>query len=492
MSKANSRKILVIFPRGEAIANFLSDVFINKLKEGFSEIHFLTLDAQSLADYTSLLSEVDSVEVMKNYRKHYLFRFASSFLDLAHNLKIKTVSSKDRIRFRRAQAFSPAEKFKLELNVFFARFFANGPGTRLLEGTSEFAHKWLNNTKEIQEYIDQVQPDVAFNTSHIHGNISELYLYTLRQRGIKLVSFIFSWDNITSQGRIMPQYNQLFTWNNESKGLVEQYYGKDYEGSIRVTGTPQFDHYYRDFHKADLSRNEFCKSYGLDPERPVVLYSTGMPHHMPGEPIIVKRILDCFEQEYLPENRPQLILRVYPKDHSGRFEPLRRLENIVFQDPLWNKALLLPSLDAKYILKQTLKNVDMGINIASTITLELLMFNKKVLNIAFTPVRNSDDDIESEVGDIENEMYSAKQRAMVSFKDNAKWYEYDHYKDVAESGCIMICWDENNLNTDIRNAFAFEPSEQNKRKIMDKKFSGTLDGEGIVRIAESLNLSQGA
>ncbi|MCE7992595.1 MAG: hypothetical protein HEP71_11465 [Roseivirga sp.] len=489
MSIKKSRKVIVIFPRGEAIANFLSDVFIQKLKEGFSEIHFLTFDAKSLSGYTSLLHEVDSIETMERHKGHYAFRFMSSFLDLAHNLKIKTVSSKDRIRFRRAQAFSKKEKFKLELTVFFARFFANGAGTRLLEKMCEAAHKWLNNTKQLEEYIDRVKPDVAFNTSHIHGNISELYLYTLRQRGVKLVSFIFSWDNITSQGRIIPHYNQLFTWNNESKDLVEKYYGKDYEGCIKVTGTPQFDHYFHYFHKPDLSRAEFCESYGLDSDRPLVLYSTGMPHHMPGEPIIVKRILDCFEQEYLPEERPQLILRVYPKDHSGRFEPLRRLENIVFQDPMWNKDLVLPSLDAKYILKQTLRNVDMGINIASTITLELLMFDKKVLNIAFTPVRDSGDKIELEVGDIENRMYSAKQRAMVSFKDNAKWYEYDHYKDVAESDCILICRDENKLNTDIRSTFIFEPSRENKKKIMDKKFSGTLDGQGIVRIVESLNLN---
>ncbi|GAB5522690.1 MAG: hypothetical protein Roseis2KO_05620 [Roseivirga sp.] len=481
--------MIVLFPRGEAIANFLSDVFIEKLKESFTEIHFLTLEAQSLTDYTSLLSEVDSVEVMKKHKRHYLFRFMNSFLDLAHNLKIKTVSSKDRIKFRRAQAFSPIEKLKLELTVFFARFFANEPGTRLLERMCETVHKWLNNKKEIEDYIDRVQPDVAFNTSHIHGSISELYLYTLKQRGVKLVSFIFSWDNITSQGRIIPRYHQLFTWNHESKGLVEKYYGKDYANRIQVTGTPQFDHYFHEFHKPDLSRQEFCEYYGLNPDRPIVLYSSGMPHHMPGEPIIVKRILDSFEEHFTIETRPQLIMRVYPKDHSGRFEPLRRLENIVFQDPLWNEALLLPSLDAKYILKQTLKNVDAGINIASTITLELLMFDKKVLNIGFTPVKREDDEIEAEVGEIENKMYSAKQRAMVSFKDNAKWYEYDHYKDVAESNCILICREEALLNADIRSTFSFELRPENKKKLMKKKFSDTLDGNGIIRIVESLSLN---
>lgn len=489
MHKKRSKKIVVIFPRGEAIANFLSDVFIKKLNEGFSEVHFLTMDAESMSEYTSLLSEVASVEAMKMNKGHYAFRFLTSFLDLAHNLKIKTVSSKDRIRFRRAQAQSSVAKLKLELMVFFARFFANSPGTRMLERLCEMAHNWLNNTKEIEQYIDRVQPDVAFNTSHIHGNISELYLYTLRQRGIKLVSFIFSWDNITSQGRIIPRYDQLFTWNKESKSLVEKYYGRDYHGRIQVTGTPQFDHYFQDFHKPDLSREQFCEYYDLDPKRPIVLYSSGMPHHMPGEPIIVNRILNGFKREYSPEERPQLILRVYPKDHSGRFEPLRSLDNIIFQDPLWNEALLLPSVDAKYILKQTLKNVDLGINIASTITLELLMFDKKVLNIGFTPSKRDSDKIEAEVADIENRMYSEKQRAMVSFKDNGKWYEYDHYKDVADSNCILICRDETRLNADIKTSFEFNLSQENKDKLMEKKFSGTLDGAGIIRIAENLNLN---
>lgn len=489
MHRAKSKKIVVIFPRGEAIANFLSDVFIEKLSEGFSEVHFLTMDADSMSEYTSLLSEVTSVEAMKMNRGHYVFRFLTSFLDLAHNLKIKTVSSKDRIRFRRAQAFSAVAKLKLELMVFFGRFFANSPGTRMLERMCETAHKWLNKTRDIEEYIDRVQPDVAFNTSHIHGNISELYLYSLRQRGVKLVSFIFSWDNITSQGRIIPRYDQLFTWNNESKGLVEKYYGRDYLGRIQVTGTPQFDHYFQNFHKPDLSREEFCEYYNLDSKRPIVLYSTGMPHHMPGEPIIVNRILDAFKRDYPLGERPQLVLRVYPKDHSGRFEPLRNLEDIVFQDPLWNEALMLPSVDAKYILKQTLRNVDVGINIASTITLELLMFNKKVLNIGFTPSKRASDKIEEEVADIENRMYSAKQRAMVSFKDNGKWYEYDHYKDVADSNCILICRDESQLNADIKDTFNFNLDQEDKARLMKKKFSDTLDGAGIIRITEMLNLN---
>jgi hypothetical protein len=479
--------ILVIFPRGESIANFVGDNFIEGLKKNFEEVHFLSIETERLTTYASNIDKVDSVHLLKKFERNYFSKYVSSFLDLAHNLKIRTVSSQDRIRFRKAQTSTRHERFKLSLNIGAAKLFANESGLRLLEKLNQWTNESFNKYSEIEDILDKINPDLVFNTSHVHNEISHPYIYKLKKRGVRVVSFIFSWDNITSQGRIMPKYDHLMTWNNESKNLIDKYYGVDYSDKLSITGTPQFDHYFKEYYQPDLSREEFCNLYSLDPNRPIVLYSTGMPHHMPGEPIIVKRIVEVFDRDFKEENRPQLILRVYPKDNTNRFEPLRSLENLVFQDPKWDMQLLLPSAEAKYILKQTILNVDLGINIASTITLELLMFEKKVLNIGFTPQYRKMDDVEQMISEKEKLIYTPKQLMMVSFKDNAKWYSYDHYIDVTKSECCVICMDETRLRDDVLKSFDYQYNEVNRQRLLEKKFSNTLDGGSINRITKLLS-----
>ncbi len=486
MKSKTGRSILVIFPRGEAVSNFVSDDFIKNLKAGFSEVHFLSVETDRLGMYSADADQVDSVHLLRRFKRRYIPKYINSFLDLVHNLKIKTVSSQDRIRFRRAQATKGWERFKLTTNIAVAKLFANKTGISFLEWLNEWLNKNFDRFDEIEAMLDQVNPDFAFNTSHIHNEISYPYMYALKRRKVQIATFIFSWDNITSQGRIFPRYDHIMTWNKETKGLIEKYYGNDYAGKICITGTPQFDHYFKTYHKPDLSRKEFCDLYSFDPDRPLVLYSSGMPHHMPGEPVMVKRILEVFEKNYEEHERPQLILRVYPKDDTDRFEPLRGMKNLVFQDPLWDQRLRLPSVEAKYLLKQTMMNVDLGINIASTIALELLMFDKKVLNIGFTPNYQQMDKVEQDVANLEKSMYSERKRKLASFKDNSKWYSYDHYVDVTKSECCIICFDENQLEADLIRVFDYEYSSERKGQLLEKKFQNTLDGNSINRITNFL------
>jgi len=130
--------------------------------------------------------------------------------------------------------------------------------------------------------------------------------------------------------------------------------------------------------------------------------------------------------------------------------------------------------------------VDLGINIASTIALELLMFNKKVLNIGFTPIYEHMDSIEQEVASLEKSMYSEKKRKLASFKDNKKWYDYDHYVDVTKSECCVICFDEKRFEADLLRSFDYEYPPENKEQLLEKKFQNTLDGNSIDRVTDFL------
>ena len=141
--------------------------------------------------------------------------------------------------------------------------------------------------------------------------------------------------------------------------------------------------------------------------RPIVLYSTGMANHMPGEPEIVEEIADMLK-EIEGDKKPQLLVRVYPKDLTGRFEELKhRRTDILFPKIAWEEDWLTPKFEDSYALVNTLRHSALGINVASTISLELCMFDKPVINVGYNPPSV----------DEKNLAY-------------ADYYEFDHYRTV--------------------------------------------------------------
>jgi hypothetical protein len=231
---------------------------------------------------------------------------------------------------------------------------------------------------------------------------------------------------------------------------------------VFVTGTPQFDfHFKPDFF---WTREEFCARAGADPARPIVLYSTGMANHMPGEPRIVEAISDILKQ--MPEfGPPQLLVRVYPKDRTGRFDELkRRRADILFPETPWEPAWLTPKIEDSYMLTNTLRHVAAGINVASTVSLELCMFDKPVINVGYNPPG-----VDTE------------------FVDYRRYYDFDHYRPLVKSGAIALAGSEADLRDLLLKALT-EPqaASRERRALIDAMFGNSLDSFAGRRVAEFL------
>jgi hypothetical protein len=280
--------------------------------------------------------------------------------------------------------------------------------------------------------------------------------------GIPTATFIFSWDNLTSQGRIMPPYDYYLVWNRTIRGQLLQIYDSVKSDQVFVTGTPQFDfHFKPEFY---WTREEFCARVGADPTRPIVLYSTGMANHMPGEPRVVEGIAAILEQ--MPElGPPQLLVRVYPKDRTGRFEQIKRSHpEILFPEVPWEPAWLTPKIEDAYLLTNTLRHAAAGINVASTISLELCMFDKPVINVSYNPPGVD-----------------------TGFVDYRRYYEFDHYRPLVESGAVAVARSETDLRDMLRKALTEPQAESRQRRsLIDSMFGNTLDSNAGTRIAEFL------
>jgi hypothetical protein len=280
--------------------------------------------------------------------------------------------------------------------------------------------------------------------------------------GIKTATFVFSWDNLTSRGRIFLPYDHYLLWNEKMRKQLLELYPAIEASQTTVTGTPQFDyHFDPDYF---WSREDFCSRVGADPARPIVLYTTGMAHYMAEEPRIVARIATMLRQlkEWGP---PQLLVRVYPKDQTGRFQPLKsEFPDVLFPHVPWEQEWLTPHYDDLPLLTNTLRHAAVGINVASTVSLELAMLDKPVINVAYNPPGVD-----------------------ISPVNYAEYYNFDHYRPVVESGAVQLAHNEGEMEHLLREALD-QPgaySEQ-RRRLIRQFFGNSLDGHAGDRVSQCL------
>jgi hypothetical protein len=229
---------------------------------------------------------------------------------------------------------------------------------------------------------------------------------------------------------------------------------------VVVTGTPQFDfHFWPETH---WSRQRLCDEIGADPARPLVLYTTGMPNHMPGEPDLVEQLADGLVAR---GSDAQLVVRVYAKDLTGRFDELRaRRRDILFPCVPWEPRWLTPLPEDGELLTNLLLHASVGLNVASTVSLELAMFDHPVVNLGYNPPGVPSSEI-----------------------DFARYYRFDHYRPVVESGAIEVAGSADDAVTMVLAGIdAPERRHSQRRRLLSDMFADTLDGRSHVRVAQAI------
>ncbi len=460
-NNANSHgKIVAIVPRGEVIRNFVYSGTFDELNAQ-GNLTLLTVSPNPEMD-EMLRQNYGAVYLLKEFDERWLVRFQREIIDLAHNRWLWSRAAQERWRLRDVEAISVRQKASRNAKKILSYPFSNRKGLHTLERIERTSSRLLKTTDEYVELIKRLNPTLVFNGSHVHSRVATQAVQAAQWLGIPTATFIFSWDNLTSQGRITLPYDYFLVWNeNLRRQLLEMYQWIRPE-QVFVTGTPQFDLHFRpEFY---WSREEFCRRVGADPQRPIVLYTTGMANHMPGEPEIVEQIADILK-ELKQFNEPQLLVRVYPKDLTGRFEELKqRRTDILFPTVAWESGWLTPKLEDSYSLVNALRHAAVGINVASTVSLELCMFDKPVINVGYNPPSVS--------------------RDVLSYAD---YYEFDHYRPVVESGAVQVAWDVNQMRDLVRKALN-EPKRRTteRRALIEKMFGDTLDGNSAIRVAQIL------
>jgi len=332
--------------------------------------------------------------------------------------------------------------------------------------------RWLAGCKWESSYgafIERPRPDVILSTNPY--SLEELPLSLLgRRHGIPTLAAIVSWDNLCYKGHLWTEYDAYFVWGPAMHDDLRHHLPSLTEDRIIETGSPQFDFHLRE--DLQWSREEFFRRIGGDSNRPLITYAANTEWHFPDEPSVVSGLWKSIRDGAV-SGHPQLLVRLHPHDISPRFEAVRKeCPGIFIQQPIsardgrytWFKQ----NLDDLALLSNTLRYSDVTANLASSMALDAAIFDKPVINVAFSTKPN----------------HPLTRRIPYSPMSA-------HYQRITKSGAVKIAYSMEELVRWINRYLADPSLEQEERRAMVRSICGPVDGGAIGRITEALARQMG-
>ncbi len=454
--------IVLVAGRGEVLRNFLYSETLARLgREAEVTVLSVVTNEKLVRGFSS---EVDRIIPLEQSTQPKLTAYLRALVESAHERWLWSAVARNAWELRDRRAKLAGRSLNRALLKSGARLLSHRPILRALTRLEQELTPRLGGKHGFDDLFARLQPDLVFNGSHVHGSAAELPLRVAHQMGIRTAGFIFSWDNLTSRSRIFVPYDDYLVWHAGMRRQLLEIYPEVGGDHVFVTGTPQLDYHFNpDFM---LSREELCGRLGIDARRPFVLYTTGVDRHFPHEHLHVEQVARLLGEIGL-EARPQLVVRTYVKGTSHEMRQLaeRQLPDVVFPPVLWDSEWQTPRYDDLAIYTSLLAHTALGINAASTVSLELMIFDKPIINLRFDPPGT---DLPWCLG---------YERHIL----------FDHFRPVAESGATMVARSPEDMKQMLRRGLV-EPAADSaaRRRFLRSMFGDELDGNSGCRVAERL------
>ena len=260
------------------------------------------------------------------------------------------------------------------------------PAIRLLE---EAYFRSVERTEAVAHYrkmFREDKPEILLSGNHKLPGVAAPVL-AARSLGIPTATFVASWDNLTSKGRIAAPFDYFLVWSDLMKKELLQLYPHLGPEQVHIVGTPQFDSY----GNPDLlvGREKFFRRVNADPERPLICYSGGDEGTCPEDQGHLRLLLQLVREKEIRGN-PQVLLRPCPVDPGFRYnQVLSDFPELLYAAPAWchpragEWSACVPLPDDVDFLANLTVYADLNVNIASTMTLDFGIHDKPVVNIAY-------------------------------------------------------------------------------------------------------------
>jgi hypothetical protein len=144
------------------------------------------------------------------------------------------------------------------------------PGLRALRATLATAERLMPTSRVIEKLLRAERPDVVLLASLTYSRSQQFdYLKAARALGIPTGACVMGFDHLSSKALLHVAPDRVFVWNGTQTYEAVELHGLPAERLV-CTGAQCYDQW---FNAAPSSPKEaFCRSVGLAPDRPYILY----------------------------------------------------------------------------------------------------------------------------------------------------------------------------------------------------------------------------
>ena len=159
-------------------------------------------------------------------------------------------------------------------------------------------------------FLREERPDVLLLSPVVHFGSAQADLVASAKRvGIPVGMLLFSWDNLSTKGRLHRRPDRMFVWNDRQRIEAAQLHGYP-EDRVVVVGAPRFDAFFA--LRPQMSAVEFLAPLGLDPAAPTLLYVCSSPFVSAGELAFVVEWLRALRAAPGAARAANVIVRPHP------------------------------------------------------------------------------------------------------------------------------------------------------------------------------------
>lgn len=439
------KKLGIVITDGVGYRNFVMSDFITEAVQKFETIIIYSgLPINCYNDFDYLNIEIKELPVFKEGRFTWFFR---KWKELGHLQKNKKFyGMQDNLTSGYPKSFSP-RGILIKGLYFFTRIFHSNSSILLAENLQFLSFSKNNITKEYLKLLTNDKPSHLFFT-HQRPPYLAPFLYAAIQSKIPTSTFIFSWDNLASKGRMLGAFDHFLVWSSLMKDELLYFYPNVKNEDVQIVGTPQFEPYVLDNYKS--TKENFLSKFELDSSKKIICYSCADVSIGKNDPVVIKAIAEAIRNNEIKFD-VQLLVRTSPAEDDSRFKAIRdEFPEIIWNVPKWiltrenhqeSWSQRIPSQEDIIDLRSILENSDLSINMCSTMSLDFMLFDKPVINTVF--------------GNLENGLYN-----------DQRFLNYNHYKKVIDGNAVTIAKDKIELIDQINQTFG-NPNEREKdRKAM--------------------------
>jgi hypothetical protein len=238
---------------------------------------------------------------------------------------------------------------------------------------------------KIEGFVDKLNIKAVFTVTPFHAQ-EDILLQVCKRKGMKMMTSILSFDNITKRGWLPLEFDLYMVWNKYNENEVKRAYQPSMTSSkVAVVGAAQFDFYKRT--EFIVSKEDWLRNVGLpNNNKKIILYAGGPKALFPNEFLYLKQIDDAIEDGSIKDS-PLILFRCHPIDNINRWKTMLKECKHIYFDKSWTgiNNLFQANITKEDIKKlcSTLYYTDVHINLCSTMTVDGSVYNKPQIAPAY-------------------------------------------------------------------------------------------------------------